>query len=41
MHRLANEPTIGLYRVTEHVRRAVPQLQSRKVCQTIYSDQTV
>jgi DNA polymerase III gamma/tau subunit len=30
-HVLANEPTIAMYRISEHIRRTIPQLEQRKL----------
>ncbi len=31
LHRFSNEPSVGLYRVSEHIRKTVPSVQSKKV----------
>ena len=36
LYMAANEPSIGLFRIYEHVERAVPAFSSRKVCVCVW-----
>lgn len=35
IHMMLNEPSVGLYRVQEHVRRSLPQLVDKKVSMSV------